>query len=106
MIWITNGKICKRIQESCLQEYLQLGFRRGKKLDNKTITAWNKGLTTDDSRVASYVHNKPKTYRKKVSLCADECIVFENGYTISYEDELLLCDAVGNKWKVIAKKCN
>lgn len=71
-IWITNGTNCKHILPEELEKYISLGYKRGRKVTNKEFTAWNKGLTKDDSRVAKYCR-KPGTYnhseetRRKIS---------------------------------------
>lgn len=64
-VWVTDGKSVHRINEEDFSLYESQGFRRGKKRDNEVITAWNKGLTSADPRVKSYVDNKPKQYRKR-----------------------------------------
>lgn len=107
MIWVTNGKICKRIDESVFQDYQNKGFIRGKKLDSQVIVPWNKGLTAStDERVAKYVKNKPKTYTKSIHLSMGQEIVFENGYTVQYTDQIYLIDTDNKYWKVTAKKCD
>lgn len=42
-IYITNGKIVKRIQPYKLNSYLEQGFHLGRKLDNQVWIPWNKG---------------------------------------------------------------
>lgn len=63
-IWVTNGIEIHRIDEHDLLYYINKGYKRGKKRDNDVIIPWNKGLTAEDPRVASYVTNKPKNYKK------------------------------------------
>lgn len=63
-IWVTNGVELHRIDENDLSAYLNKGYKRGKKLDNKEYIPWNKGLTVEDKRVATYIKNRPKNYKK------------------------------------------
>ena len=61
-IWVTDGIKCKHILPEELENYISLGYKKGRKSINKKFTAWNKGLTKDDPRVARYCR-EPGTYK-------------------------------------------
>ena len=63
-IWVSNGYEIHRINECEFELYQIRGFSRGKKKVNSPQVAWNKGLTKEDNRVASYVEKKPEKYNK------------------------------------------
>ena len=80
-LWVTDGSNLKKIDPDELNYYLSIGYRRGKKLDGKSIQAWNKGLTVDnDKRVKTYVAKKPKKYKKKT-------ICFKNGHILVFDEQ-------------------
>lgn len=56
-IWVTNGDKSVKILPDELQKYQKEGYQRGRTV---TKPPWNKGLTKDDPRVASYINNRKK----------------------------------------------
>lgn len=94
-IWITNGKEIHRINENEFEIYRDKGFRRGKKKNNSTYTAWNKGLTQEDARVLSYVQHKPKHYNKIKAVKEDtKCSICKKEIKVEYD----FCPYCGKKF--------
>lgn len=65
LIWVTDGKTRHHIDESELNKYINMGFRRGMLLDGEKRIAWNKGLDTSDERVKRGVENREKSMLDK-----------------------------------------
>ena len=60
-MWISNGKIIKKIYKHELDTYLEQGYIPGRKLEGHVQIPWNKGLTKDDPRVAKNLNNRETT---------------------------------------------